>query len=142
VGWVIKDWSSDGLERLLADRALDALRATRQAADRDARRARRVAARTAAEADARLDALESLARELQLGVRTHRAALRTSARGDTADARPDAVPWPPPTPIGPGPGATRRGARASMRSSPLTELFRPTEPRRSGEPPTPAAPAS
>jgi hypothetical protein len=148
VGWVVKDWSSDGIERLLADRALDGLRATRQAADRDARRARRVAGRAAAEADARLEALESLARQLQLAVRTHRAELRMGAPADSGNVRLVPPPGPALTAIEPGPGATRRDGRASMRSSPLTELFRPTEPRRPterhhpGEPPAPTAPAS
>ena len=141
MGWVVKDWSSDGLERLLADRALDGLRATRQAADRDARRARRVAGRAAAEAGAHLDALESLARELQLAVRTHRAALRTGAPADAPTVRLAPVARPAPGPVAHQPGGPRRGGRASMHSSPLTELFRPTDPRRPGDPPTPPTPA-
>ena len=143
MGWVVKDWSSDGLERLLAERALDGLRATRQAADRDARRARRVADRAAAEASAQLEALESLARALQFAVRTHRAALRTGAVAGPPAARFAPAPRPAPAPAATGhqPDGPRRGGRASMHSSPLTELFRPTEPRRPGDPPTPPAPA-
>jgi hypothetical protein len=143
VGWVVKEWNGDGLERLLSDRSLESVRATRLAAERDARRAARVADRAMAEAEARLDALESLGRELQLVVRTRRAALRLgSAAGEVRPAalpipvrvpraiRPPGAPAPePPGPSTP-PAPPRRGGRASLRASPLTELFRPTEPRR------------
>ena len=144
MGWVVKEWSSDGLERLLAEHARDSLRATRQAAARDARRARRIADRAAAEADAHLDALESLGRELQLVVRTRRAALRSATAGDAPAAPPPPRPRatrPALSSVPPDGGRERRGGRASMRSSPLAELFRPTEPRRP-RPDRPGAPPS
>jgi hypothetical protein len=136
VGWVVKGWSSDGLERLLAERAVDGLRATREGAARDARRARRIADRAAAEAAAQLDSLEALGRELQLSVRAHRAALRT-ARGTVEPVRPvRPLTTAPPAPAAPPqPARGRRGERASMRSPAITELFRPTEPRGPSTPP-------
>jgi hypothetical protein len=134
VGWVVKEWSSEGLERLLAERSLAAVRAARQSAERDARRARRIADRTAAHADARLEALEALGHELRIAVRAQRTALRGgSSAAPPAPPAPAPAPTPlarPGRPVGaPPPGSARREGRASMRSSALTQLFRPTEPR-------------
>lgn len=145
MGWVVKQWSTDGLERLLNERTLESVRVTRLAAERDARRAQRMADRAMAEAEARLDGLEALGRELQIIVRTRRASLRLGGAAETEPAplpvpprlpratRPSGVPAPEPpdAPTTP-PGPRRRGGRASLRASPLSELFRPTEPRSSG----------
>ncbi len=137
MGWVVKEWSSDGLERLLNERTLQSVRATRLTAERDARRAQRTADRAMAEAAARLDGLEALGRELQLVVRTRRAALRLGSAGEAPPPVPLRVPratrpsgTPAPEPPTAPPAPPRRGGRASLRASPLTELFRPTEPRR------------
>ncbi len=145
MGWVVKEWSTGGLERLLDERTLESVRMTRLAAERDARRAQRMADRAMAEAEARLDGLEALGRELQLVVRTRRASLRLGGATEPRPAplpvpprlpratRPSGIPAPeqPNAPITP-PAPLRRGGRASLRASPLSELFRPTEPRSSG----------
>ena len=107
MGWVVKQWRSDALERLLCDDAREAVRAARQAADRDARRARRAAGRPAADAARELEALERLGEET---VRRRRAAVRPAAPGDVVAVR----------------SRRRRPERASLHSSALTELFRAT----------------
>ena len=61
MGWVVKQWRTEGLEALLADEARAAVGAARAAADRDARRARRAAGRTSSRARAELERLERLA---------------------------------------------------------------------------------
>ncbi len=68
MAWVVKTWRADPL----AD------------ARREARRVRRVAAREVADADAHLDVLEGLGRELLAAVREHR---RPAARPDRAFKR-------------------------------------------------------
>ncbi|MEA2247682.1 MAG: hypothetical protein QOH46_2211 [Solirubrobacteraceae bacterium] len=84
MGWVIKQWRLESLERLLADEALDALCAVRASADRDARRARREADRAACEAARELAALEQLGAELTLIVCRRRAAVRSAREGQQA----------------------------------------------------------
>jgi len=154
MGWVVKQWRMEALERLLsddaraaADAAADAARA---AAGRDARRARRAADRMSGHAAAELAALERLGVELHATVRARRVALRSAAmtaseaRGVGAPPRGDAVATPGGNPIAvAGAGAPaapagiaaspapprRRPPRASLRSSPLGELFRATAPR-------------
>jgi hypothetical protein len=110
MGWVVKRWRSEALERLLCDDAREAVRAARQAADRDARRARRAADRTAAEAARELEALERLGEELRATLRRRRAAVRAAPPGDVVAVR----------------SRRRRPERASLRASALTELFRAT----------------
>jgi hypothetical protein len=116
--WVVKDWRTDGLERLLADEARASVRAAREDAERDARRARRAAERTAADAAAQLEALERVGVELRETVRRARAAARPPAPVSPADTAPAPVAVPKARP--------RRPGRASMRSSALGELFRAT----------------
>src|SRR3954471_12695274 len=100
--WVVKGWRAEGLERLLADEARDAVRAARDAADRDGRRARRAADRTAADAAAQLEALE------RLGVELRETVKRARASSGAAELRAE----PPPL----FPARRARPGRASMRS--------------------------
>jgi hypothetical protein len=108
VGWVVKQWRLESLERLLADDALEALRAARAGADRDARRARREAERAAREAADELAGLEQLGADLTVTVRRRRAAVR--------EARAAAV----------EPGATWSGAVPTPADAPAQD--RPPEP--------------
>jgi hypothetical protein len=122
VAWVVTSWRIEELERMLSAETRAALDATRAAADRDARRVRRAADRTAADAAAQLEALERLGVELRETVR--------HARGSS---RPGETRAPAPRTAAPGvlaavPAARRRPGRASMRSSALGELFRATTP--------------
>jgi len=152
MGWVVKQWRTEGLEALLADEALAAVRAARATADRDARRAHRIAGRTSASAAAELERLERLAVELKASVRGQRAAVRSGAPVDGAGvaravagprvvadaaavagppvvADAAAVADPPAAPATPAAAPRRRRpARASLRGSPLAELFRATAP--------------
>jgi hypothetical protein len=121
--WVVKRWRMDGLERVLTDEARASAQAAREAADRDARRARRAADRTAADAAAQLAALERLGLELRATVRRGRES--SSSAAPTAPPGP-ASPAAPTAPLVAAPGGCRRPARASMRSSALSELFRAT----------------
>jgi hypothetical protein len=131
MGWVVKRWRTDGLERLLAEDARAAARAARASSERDARRARRGADRAVAEAAAELAALERVGVGLQARVRVKREALRARS----APAVPTQLDRTAGA-AGPGPGspaaplvrlpARRRGARASLRDSALGELFRAT----------------
>jgi len=105
---------------MLCAEAGAAVRTARETADRDARRARRAADRTAADAAAQLEALERLGLELRETVRRARAS-----------SPPVATPAPEPRPAAPpvlaaAPAARRRPARASMHRSALGELFRAT----------------
>jgi hypothetical protein len=120
--WVVKRWRMEGLERLLSEETLATAHAARDAAERDARRARRVADRAAADAAAELDALERLGTELRSMVRRRRvsdaggvageraapqvsgpaalllaaAAVARAARGDSVPAAPSTRPAPSP----------------------------------------------
>lgn len=121
--WVVKRWRMEGLEQALTDEALASVRAARDAAERDARRARRAADRTAADAGAELEALERLGAELRATVQRRRGA--ADLPRPAAEAPP--VPADEPAPaLDAARPARRRPARASMRSSALTELFRAT----------------
>jgi hypothetical protein len=142
MGWVVKDVRFDLAEAIRAD------------AERDARRVRRAAARTARDVAAELAVLEQLAGDLRRAVRRRRLA--TAASAPAPAARPGSVRAPSahaaaahPTSAAAGadparrqiapPAAAhstatrnpspRRGGRASMRSSPLAELFRATDAR-------------
>ena len=135
MGWVVKQWRLDAIEELLADAARADLSAARASAERDARRARRVAHRTAAAADEQLLALERLGVELRARVRDWQAWRRLPADAPVETPTPPVSPPPAPAPLAsPAPPATgtppspsrRRPARASMHSSALTELFRAT----------------
>jgi hypothetical protein len=120
VAWVVTSWRLEELERMLSAEARAAVADTRATADRDARRARRAADRTAADAAARLEALERLGVELRDAVRGARVA---SAPVETAPApaRPVSAPA-----LAAVPAGRRRPGRASMHSSALSELFRAT----------------
>jgi hypothetical protein len=123
--WVVKRWQAEGLEQLLTDEARAAVHAAREAAGRDARRARRAADRTAADAAAELEALERLGAELRATVRRMREA--SVCEPEPADRAAPPPPLDPPAPPLAAVRATRRRpARASMRSSALSELFRAT----------------
>lgn len=160
VGWIVKRWRVESLERLLEDDALAALAGVRAQADRDARQAQRAAARTAAEAAAQLHALERLGQGLRVMVAEHRSAVRAAAPREAPlavaepvvrDLRPRRTVEPAPEPSAepaaeptgdpvatvaePARPQRRRTGRASLRSSALTELFRVTEQRRVGAPP-------
>jgi hypothetical protein len=88
VGWVLKQWRLEELERLLADDARDALCAVRERADREARRACREADRTAREAARELAGLEALGAELRLTLQRRRGAI-TAARCEVPVEAPD-----------------------------------------------------
>jgi hypothetical protein len=110
--WVVTSWRTDRLEALLGDRAGDIV----AAAERDARRVTRVAARERADAAAYLDALERLGEETLAAVRAQRRPRPAAPAQEeirVLDARP--------------PRRARAG-RASLRESPLVELFRATTP--------------
>jgi hypothetical protein len=119
--WVVKRWRMEALEQVLTEEARASVRAAREAADRDARRARRAADRTAADVAAELEALERLGAELRATVRRMRSAADVPESDPPAPAAEE-----PAVPLA-AVRATRRGpARASMRSSALSELFRAT----------------
>ena len=140
MGWVVKQWRTD---------------VARDRAERDARRARRAADRAAASVAAQteaLDALERLATELLVTVGRQRtieheatgpADAAVSARPDeeppSGAAAPDlpGAPDDTPSPLRPQPqpaprAPRRRTDRASLRASPLGELFRATGPGPAG----------
>jgi hypothetical protein len=101
---------------MLDARARESAREIVAAAERDARRATRAAARETADALAYLEVLERLGEETLEAVRAQRRP---------PDEQPVAPPEPPPGRIRVKHG---RRPRASMRESPLTELFRATAP--------------
>jgi hypothetical protein len=99
MAWVVKAWKPDVLA----------------AAERDARRARREARRETADAAAYLLVLEDLA-----------AQLREDARGRRRELAPAPLPIPRRRAAhAPGEITARRG-RATLRDSPLGELFKST----------------
>jgi len=100
MGWVVKQWRLDTLERLLAEATQAELASARAAAERDARRARRAADRTAAAAERELGDLERIGDELRTTVRDWRVWLRDAAV-DPATAAP------------PGLAALRASARST-----------------------------
>jgi hypothetical protein len=108
MGWVVKTW-----------RVEDELRA----AEREVRRSGRIAARELADAAAHLDALEAFGIETLECARARRAAVRSQPVAAPAP-QPAAVPPPVVVPEPLQVRARRGPARASMRDSPLTDLFR------------------
>jgi hypothetical protein len=126
MGWVVKSVRPQALEALVSGEARESARAVVAAAEREARRLGRVAARETAAAAAYLDVLERLGDELRLQVAEQRGGL-----GDAglAPAVPEPEPEPEPDEIrvhAASAAARPRGARASLRESPLAELFRVT----------------
>ena len=115
MGWVVKELRAELADAMLGD------------AERDVRRIRRTAGRTTSRAADDLRELEALAVELHATVRRQRLSTVVPAR------EPEVARVTPPEPA--ETSRRRRGGRASMRSSALTELFRPTEPRRPTPPP-------
>ena len=112
MGWVLKELRTDVTDTMRED------------AERDARRIRRLADRAASLVGEDLRELEKLAVELQGVVRRQRSS--------TAVPVPVPVPVPAPVPVAVAPPVERhRRGRASMRSSPLTDLLRakPSRPR-------------
>jgi hypothetical protein len=120
MGWVVTGLRTEALEALVDERAREQARAVVADAERDARRRSRAAARETADAAAYLDVLEALAVDTRRQVAGERRRLR--------EARPAS--GPPPTPPTPPEDPAReirvRPGRASLRESPLAELFRAT----------------
>src|SRR4051794_20810425 len=121
--WVVKRWRMEGLEQVLTEEARASVHAAREAADRDARRAQRAAHRAAADAAAQLEALERTGTELRATVRRMRSAADVPERCESA---PQPSAEEPAVPLAAVRATRRRPARASMRSSALSELFRAT----------------
>jgi hypothetical protein len=118
--WIVTSWRTDRLEAMLDARARESAASIVAAAERDARRISRAAARETADAVAYLEVLERLGRETLDVVRAQRGARATGP-----EEPPVAPPEPPPEAIR---VKHARARRASMRESPLTELFRATAP--------------
>jgi hypothetical protein len=118
MSWVVKAWKPELL----------------QAAEREARRLRRAAGREADDAAAYLLVLEDLGTQLREDVRRRRRAQEPRPL-PIPEKRPAAATPPPPAPE-PAPEPQARPAeiratpsrppRASLRDSPLSELFRAT----------------
>jgi hypothetical protein len=138
MAWIVTSWRTEALEALVDTRAREAAQAIVAAAERDARRFRRVAERETADALAYLEVLERLGRETLETVRAQRRQPVPEARAAHHRAL---VPEPPHAPPVPAPEEIRvvdtrparpappaRPARASLRDSPLAELFRATVP--------------
>jgi len=108
MSWVVKAWKPELL----------------QAAEREARRLHRAAGREARDAAAYLLVLEELGAQLREDVRRQRRTQEPRPL-PVPEKRPVPTPEPPPEQ-----GEVRvtqsRPARASLRDSPLTELFRAT----------------
>jgi len=120
--WVVKRWRLEALEQALTIEARASVRAAREASERDERRARRAADRTAADAAAQLEALALLGAELRASV----ARMRTTGTPRAVSGAPTVAGDEPAVPLAAVRAMRRRPARASMRSSPLDELFRAT----------------
>jgi hypothetical protein len=117
MAWIVKSWRRDALAALADAEALDAAREIVLGAEREARRIERGARREAADVDAYMAELERFGRDTREQVAAHRRGLRA-----TQPERPAVVPEEPSGPI-----SVRKG-RATLRDSPLSELFRATEP--------------
>lgn len=128
VAWVIKEWRLDAVANSLVDRAQEAAEAIRAEAERDARRARRVARREAVDATEYLAVLERLGIELHATVR-HRRGTVVREQGARAELTLDA---PKLTALAEpqlrSAERRRRGGRASLRTRAVAELFQATEP--------------
>ena len=114
MAWIVKSWRRDALAALADAEALDAAQEIVRGAERDARRIERGARREAADADAYLAELERFGHDTREQVAAHRRGLHSE--------RPAIVPDEPSGPI-----SVRQG-RATLHDSPLSELFRATEP--------------
>jgi hypothetical protein len=140
MGWVVKSLRGEALAAAGASGLM-------RDAERDARRIRRAAARDAGQTLAALAALETLGLEARERVRAERRALRTRAAGPVVGPAATTAPEPSPplvvraaapgvraaapgvraaAPGVRGAGPMRRRGRASLRESPVVELFRRT----------------
>ena len=117
MAWIVKSWRRDALAALADAEALDAAREIVLGAEREARRIERGARREAADAAAYLAELERFGHDTRDQVVAHRRGLRRER-----PERPALVPDEPTGPI-----SVRKG-RATLRDSPLGELFRATGP--------------
>jgi hypothetical protein len=116
MAWIVKSWRRDALAALADAEALDAAQEIVLGAEREARRIERAARREAADADAYLAELERFGHDTREQVAEHRRGLRAE--------RPEHVAVVPEEPT--GPISVRKG-RATLRDSPLSELFRATD---------------
>jgi hypothetical protein len=123
MGWVVTSLRTEALEALVTGEAREAARGIVAAAEREARRLGRVAARETADAGAYLDALAELGEQTRRQVAEERRRLRETRppEGDGEIRVTAATAEPHPAPPRPRPAA-----RASLRESPLAELFRVT----------------
>ena len=117
MAWIVKSWRRDALAALADAEALDAAQEIVLGAEREARRIERDARRESADVDAYMAELERFGRDTREQVAAHRRGLRA-----TQPERPAVVPDEPTGPI-----SVRKG-RATLHDSPLSELFRATEP--------------
>jgi hypothetical protein len=124
MGWIVKSWRLDALAALADAKALDAAKEIVEGAEREARRIERAAQREAADLWTYLGELERFGLETSRLVAERRGELRATEAPQAA--RPAAPPVAPEEPA--GPISVRKG-RATLRDSPLSELFRATAPR-------------
>ncbi len=113
MGWVVKQWRTEGVAALLSEHAREAAREVLDAAEREARRWQRTARRERAVADDELQRLEEMGGELLQRVRRQREALRAPAQPAPED----------PVAVRERPRPARSRARARLRDSPLAGLF-------------------
>jgi hypothetical protein len=113
MAWIVKSWRKEALAALADAEALDAAQEIVLGAEREARRIERSARREVADADAYLAELERFGRDTLGQVAAHRGA--RAGRRALAPEEPA------------GQISVRR-ARATLHDSPLSELFRATEP--------------
>ena len=121
MAWIVKSWRRDALAALADAEALDAAQEIVLGAEREARRIERGARREAADVDAYMAELERFGRDTREQVAAHRDRLR-SEQPERPERPAPVVPDEPSGPI-----SVRKG-RATLRDSPLGELFRATEP--------------
>jgi hypothetical protein len=124
MAWIVKSWRRDALAALADAEALDAAREIVLGAEREARRIERGARREAADVSAYMAELERFGRDTRGQVAAHRRGLR-SAQPERPERPAAARPVVPDEPT--GPIRVRKG-RATLHDSPLSELFRATEP--------------
>jgi hypothetical protein len=123
MGWIVKSWRREALAALADAEALDEAQAIVRAAEREARRIERAAHREASDVRAYLGELERFGVETSRQVAERRGELRAERPQPPAEPAPAVAPEEPAGPI-----SVRRG-RATLRDSPLGELFRATVPR-------------
>jgi hypothetical protein len=123
MGWVLKSWRTEWLDARASSDARRRARETVLRAEREARALSRAAAREVADAEAYLEILR------QLGVEAHRLVDEQRRALGAASPAPHVSPTAR-EPIADEPrpaGRTRTPRRrATLRESPLTELFRAT----------------